>query len=820
MIMKVVFLHALTNKLYMKNILAIFAILFSTSTVFGQQHNHDFSEPDFMLNENIKKEHPEWAADITKAEEHLNVFTADYIKNEQHNASRAADYDYIIPVVFHILHEDGVENVTNTEVYDAMRILNEDFKLENADQTTTVAAFKSIMGDSRIEFRLARKDPSGNPTNGIDRIRTSLTNNAGEGSKLNVWPRNTYLNVWIVKSIASGAAGYTFLPSGAHRNPTRDGIILLYNYVASVRTGNPRRSRALTHEIGHWLNLPHPWGGTNNPGVAANCSDDDGVGDTPNTEGWTSCNLNGTTCGSLDNVQNFMDYSYCSTMFTNGQVARMRASVNTWVAERNALVSKTNNEKAGVLDLIDAEFESNTRVICTNSQIEFKDISAYGAESWSWEFEGGTPKTSTLENPVISYDFPGTYDVKLTVSNGTITKTSTYTDYIKANRSVGNYIPVEEDFESETENDDNIWIPENEDNDAIYWQKTQGVGSSGENFLGLMNFDNLRGMVESVISPAIDLSNIRNPILTFKVATAERDINGSDGLFKMYVSTDCGKTWITKLATNLDVMAKGKTSASSYSPGSVSDWELQTVNSLGTGDNVENLLIKFEVENGYGNNVYIDDISIFGTFATEPFLEFPRNGMDSVSTDIYLDWKSVPYVDEYILELSKDANFSNIEKSNTSFYLTDDPKGTDTRFKAESLLANTKYYWRVRTKFGSTNSNWSEVWSFTTSSAGVGHEFLDGDEFVSSVDETNRIESFNVFLYPNPAKEKLNIRISNSKSKAVISVVNIFGAEIINNESNSHSDITELDVSGLAAGFYMVNVTVNGQTSSNKVLIQ
>ena len=818
--LKVVFLHAQIKKLYMKNILVVFALLFSTSIVFGQHYNHDFSEPDFMLNENIKKEHPEWAADITRSEEHLESFTQKFTEWEKQAGSRAAEYDYIIPVVFHILHEDGIENITNKEVYDAMRILNEDFKLENTDTSTTIPAFKSVMGDARIEFRLAKKDPNGNATNGIDRIKSSLTNNAGEGSKLNVWPRNTYLNIWIVKSIASGAAGYTFLPSGAHRNPTRDGIILLYNYVASVRTGNPRRSRALTHEIGHWLNLPHPWGGTNNPGVAANCSDDDGVFDTPNTEGWTSCNLSGTTCGSLDNVQNFMDYSYCSTMFTIGQASRMRAAVNTWVAERNALVSKANNEKAGVLDLIAAEFESDTRVICANSQVEFKDISAYGVDSWSWEFEGGLPKTSTLKNPVISYNFPGTYDVKLTVSNGIISKTSTYTDYIKTNRSVGNYIPLEEDFEDVTENVENIWIPENEDNDAVYWQKMQGIGASGENFLGLENFDNLRGMVESVISPAIDLSNIQNPILSFEVATAERDAGSSDGLFKMYVSTDCGKTWITKLATSLEVLSKGKISTTSFSPSAVSDWELQTITNLGPGDKVENLLIKFEVENGNGNNIYIDNLNIFGTFASEPFLEFPRNGMDSVSTDIFLDWKSVPYVDEYEMELSKVADFSNIEMSNTSIYLSDDPKGNDTRYKAESLLANTKYYWRVRTKFGSTNSGWSEVWSFTTSSTGIGHEFLDGDEFVSSVDETNKIESFNVFLYPNPAKDKLNIRISNSKSKAVISVVNIFGAEIISSEANNHGNITELDVTDLAAGFYMVNVTVNGRTSSNKVLIQ
>ena len=329
---------------------------------------HEFSEPDFMLNENIKKRTPPSGQTTwTKAEKHLDAFTQKYTAWEKQEGSRAAEYDYIIPVVFHILHQNGEENITNKEVHDAMRILNEDFKLENFDTSITIPAFQNAMGDARIEFRLARKDPNGNPTNGIDRINTSLTNNAGEGSKLNVWPRNTYLNIWIVKSIASGAAGYTFLPSGAHRNPNRDGIILLYNYVASIRTGTPGRSRALTHEIGHWLNLPHPWGGTNNPGLASNCSDDDGVFDTPNTVGWRSCNLSGTTCGSLDNVQNFMDYSYCSTMFTRGQVSRMRAAVNTWVAERNALVSQANNLKAGVLDLVAAEFESDKRAICTNS---------------------------------------------------------------------------------------------------------------------------------------------------------------------------------------------------------------------------------------------------------------------------------------------------------------------------------------------------------------------------------------------------------------------------------------------------------------------
>ena len=53
------------------------------------------------------------------------------------------------------------------------------------------------------------------------------------------------------------------------------------------------------------------------------------VDDTPLTIGWSSCNLGGTSCGSLDNVQNYMDYAYCALMFTEGQKTRMHACLNS-----------------------------------------------------------------------------------------------------------------------------------------------------------------------------------------------------------------------------------------------------------------------------------------------------------------------------------------------------------------------------------------------------------------------------------------------------------------------------------------------------------
>src|SRR5690606_12694505 len=110
-----------------------------------------------------------------------------------------------------------------------------------------------------------------------------------------------------------GAAGYTTYPSNWSGTSMSNGIKILHNYVGRIGTSSNSVSTALSHEVGHWLNLAHLWGDSNNPGLPGNCSDDDGVNDTPNTIGWTSCNLSGTTCdGVKDNVENFMEYSYCS----------------------------------------------------------------------------------------------------------------------------------------------------------------------------------------------------------------------------------------------------------------------------------------------------------------------------------------------------------------------------------------------------------------------------------------------------------------------------------------------------------------------------
>lgn len=213
----------------------------------------------------------------------LEEFTKQY---EQLQAvSKTAATAYVIPVVVHILHNFGDENISDLQVLDAIKVMNEDFSKTNPDASFVIPEFTGVAADMQIEFRLAQKDPSGNCTNGIDRIPTILTYNADDDSKLNGWPRNKYLNIWVVKKIAGGAAGNAYLPN-IGLPASIDGIMILHDYFSSIGTSNINRSHAISHEVGHFLNLQHVWGSSNTPGVACG---NDGITDTPNTKGWSFC---------------------------------------------------------------------------------------------------------------------------------------------------------------------------------------------------------------------------------------------------------------------------------------------------------------------------------------------------------------------------------------------------------------------------------------------------------------------------------------------------------------------------------------------------
>jgi hypothetical protein len=212
--------------------------------------------------EKLFHQHPDRQWEMNLANVWLEEYTSTY------SANRGGDQTiYIIPVVFHIIHNNGPENITDEQIENGLDILTRDFRLQNSDVALVTDAFQSITADVGIEFRLASKDPDGNCTRGINRIESELTNEGGDLMKsLIYWPRDEYLNIWVCAD-AAGAAGYTQLPGNvsAPWAASGDGIVIRSDYVGAIGTSSNTRSRTLTHEVGHWLNLAHTWGPTNNP---------------------------------------------------------------------------------------------------------------------------------------------------------------------------------------------------------------------------------------------------------------------------------------------------------------------------------------------------------------------------------------------------------------------------------------------------------------------------------------------------------------------------------------------------------------------------
>ena len=183
---------------------------------------------------------------------------------------------YKIPVVFHVLHSEGLENISDEQIYDAMSILNRDYRKQNADTANVHPDFIDFPSDVEIEFVLATKAPYGNCFKGITRTNSPLSYQGDDGGSQvgaiiqgndvynQSWAGNKYLNIFVCGEIG-GAAGYTYNPGTWNANGMTNGIWVLHNYVGSIGTGGIGASRTLTHEVGHWLNLSHPWGGTNNP---------------------------------------------------------------------------------------------------------------------------------------------------------------------------------------------------------------------------------------------------------------------------------------------------------------------------------------------------------------------------------------------------------------------------------------------------------------------------------------------------------------------------------------------------------------------------
>lgn len=77
-----------------------------------------------------------------------------------------------------------------------------------------------------------------------------------------------------------------------------------------------------------------------------------------------------------------------------------------------------------------ADFEADATTICVGESVQFSDLSTNSPSNWSWNFPGGSPASSTAQNPLVTYNVPGSYNVTLTADNGNEIDSETKEAYI------------------------------------------------------------------------------------------------------------------------------------------------------------------------------------------------------------------------------------------------------------------------------------------------------------------------------------------------------------------------------------------------------
>jgi hypothetical protein len=598
----------------MKNvfILLLLSCLLGTD-LFAQ--NTPFCATDEM-HHRLFADRPDLNPGIKRAHERLTQFTVDFEKSEQTKGGGP----YIIPVVFHIIHNGGPENINDSQVLDAIKQVNLQFRRLNADTNEIVTEFKQLAADCNIELRLAQLDPNGNCTSGITRTVSPLTLIGDHQVKsLIQWPPDKYLNVYVCNQ-AAGLAGHALLPAAADTVPEWDGIVMQHSYVGTIGTSDFFRRTVLTHEIGHYLNLQHIWGGNNVPDYyylpvaqSGNCAFDDEVDDTPLTIGWQNCDLDGQSCGSLDNVQNYMDYAYCARMFTQGQRTRMHACLNSDVANRSNLWSVGNlaatGTTVGSANFCAAKFEANKRVVCVGEEVILTDVSYHGIDAREWSIPGATLSSITDSVITASFNVPGLYTVALSVTKEGNTLNVYEVDLIRVLPAQGTENGVYESFENEVFFDTQ-WaiVPSNND---VNWAINQNTGFSSDQSISVQNFDAGYNGIFEFISEPIDASGLDALLLTFDYAYARKQ-EGASEVLQIAVSTDCGDTWSVRRSFfgNSTLSTVAELVPTSFEPIDNSQWNSESVNNISSTFLTNDLLIKFKFDAKGGNNIYLDNIRI------------------------------------------------------------------------------------------------------------------------------------------------------------------------------------------------------------------
>ncbi|GAB3662811.1 hypothetical protein GCM10028791_38040 [Echinicola sediminis] len=569
-----------------------------------------------------------------------------------------------IPVVVHVIHNGEAigqgANIPLSQIEAQIRTLNEDFRRTNPDAVNTPEEFQPVAADTFIEFVLAKQDPNGLPTSGINRVQGKKSQysrtDASLISDIAYWDSEDYLNIWVVP-LESTTIGFSSFPVANLDGlnfpaPTAqtDGVTVDYQYFGEGgNASNASMGRTTTHEIGHFLGLRHIWGD-------GDCDVDDFVEDTPNQSSSNS-NCRSTpriTCGSRDMIENYMDYTtdQCMNLFTLGQLERMDVVLAN-SPRRASLVNGRATQSPLLVDndLALQQIMSPQDYICSTSITP--EVLVFNAGSNSINsaevailLNGQLLEQKTVNvnlsqgasatisfNPINLPSSNNSFEVRVIAVNGTSDQNEdnnvlTSSPALQANLDIP-YTYQAGDFNT-------VWRVQNDDGGITWRQRQISIDGTQQTLLGV-NFYNYEsdGSVDYFISPQIDLSNHPNAQLVFEMAHAPYPETGLDDRLLVGVSTDCGNSFDILNAPydkSGQTLSTVESTTNEFIPTFESEFRTEVVN-LADYAGLGNVRIAFIAINGFGNNLFIKNIKINSTEESVYSLKLERVASPSPITD-------------------------------------------------------------------------------------------------------------------------------------------------------------------------------------------
>ena len=780
-------------------------------------------------------------------EEQEQKFPAFYQNLEAINSDLEADYKSalgkmthlkiengkkIIPVVVHVIHDLGGENISDASIQGALDILNANINGQASNfLAKTPDIFASVRGVLNVEFRLAKIDPLGNPTSGIIRVRSELTNEPEPRDAvkaLSYWNSYQYFNIWTLKKFQPQDDGNTLLGYAQFPNSGRmstDGVVLLASQMVSGGT--------LTHECGHWLGLRHVWGD-------AECGDDN-VKDTPAArEPNFGINLSdfpyhvgfmsqGCVADSLNPAGemfvNYMDYSSDAhvTMFTKGQNEVMNETLEgiydedagtSGIGFREYMWSAENIALSGVADgFITPICNQNTDFVSSSGKYSMclgENIVLRGnktqfpsgtVSSMIWDYGDGNTDNSNANLVAHTYSSAGSYNLSLTIEYNETTqaRASNLSDLDLLNATSYDSI-IETLIIQGTQSElvaagaTNINLHLDDDGYSVnsYWEN------------GVYYPDTLfyRGDLEQITYIAYYINSCSSTTLKENVITISPTSSSNTAGTYIYDFEDASEL-------SADWQVTKAVSIGDWSFNSIENSSWEWINGVAVSGSAGLMINKNNLSLGEADELI--SVAYDLSALASPAIKFSWSGA-SLNTfpvnevNVYFSydcggvWRTL-------------GSLTNVQVASAGMYITN--------FKPTADEWNDT----VMTNNQLKNDNIKFKFEYVTN-GNANNFYLDNIEIgeAATLMLPNSTITSRVSIYPNPTNGETFIELNNLANKEIdVKLVNILGAELMHLFSgeivSNYHMINNIDLSHLETGIYFVKVVADGDIVMTDKLI-